>query len=289
MNRNSIKTMLRKLSKTAVIAMLAIFITGVANAQGKMKIAVLDFNPGVGTDVSMVNGLSDMLINSLFETRKFTIVERNQLYQVIKEQGFQQSVLSAEQIAKVGKILGVQSVLVGTVNFIATDRTTEQVSTGMISGEYNLDVRIVDVESGEVVSTAGVTKTTSKTYRDLMPDLANQLSNKLIDSNNKGEDVRVITLHGYLRVYPEDLGDFEEYPSVIISRINNNKNYGISSWRLPTAEEFKILMSNSDKIGLGAPWSQGGYNGFGYWYLDGRYAEKSGPWRSQRIRLVSTE
>jgi outer membrane protein len=135
------------------------------SAQFRTKIAVMDFNPGVGVDASMVNGLSDMLISSLFDTGNFTIVERNQLNQVIKEQGFQGSNLSAGQIAQVGKILGVKAVLVGTVN--------------VTGGEYNIDVRIVDVESGEVVATAGVTKTTSKTYRDLMPPLANELAAKI--------------------------------------------------------------------------------------------------------------
>ena len=176
----SFRRVAQKMGRTTMIAVAAMFITSAINAQDKMKIAVMDFNPGVGVDASMVNGLSDMLINSLFETRKFTIVERNQLDQVIKEQGFQKSSLSAGQIAKVGKILGVKSVLVGTVNFIATGRTTEQVTTGMITGEYNLDVRIVDVESGEVVSTAGATKTASKTYRDLMPALAEDLSKNFL-------------------------------------------------------------------------------------------------------------
>ena len=281
MNRKkfSFKTVTRKLGKTAVIAMLAMFIAVTVSAQDKMKIAVLDFNPGVGVDASMVNGLSDMLINSLFETRKFTIVERNQLDQIIKEQGFQKSNLSAGQIAKVGKILGVKSVLVGTVNFIATERTPEQVTTGMITGEYNLDVRIVDAENGEVVSTAGVTKTASKTYRDLMPTLAEDLTKKLVASNDRG----VVKLLGYLYVFPEDLGSFADtgyhdktIPWDMIATLNQNNTYGHNNWRLPTKAEMMLLIENVNKLNL---------IGRDYYFDSG----KTRDFYYNRIRLVRTD
>jgi TolB-like protein len=234
-----------KIKKAAMIAVAAMCIAGAANAQEKMKIAVMDFNPGVGVNESMVNGLSDMLINSLFETRKFTIVERNQLYQAIKEQGFQQSSLSAGQIAKVGKILGVKSMLVGTVNFIATDRNTEQVTTGMITGEFNLDVRIIDVATGEIVSTAGVTKTASKTYRDLMPKLAEDLVTKIVGT----DDGSAVCLLGYLYVFPEDLGELTwDEAQKVLRNVNAAKLYGYSDWRIPRIDEMKTILNHRSKL-----------------------------------------
>ncbi|MDR1553285.1 MAG: DUF1566 domain-containing protein [Prevotellaceae bacterium] len=243
--------MYQKIKKVAIIAVAAMFIASAANAQDKMKIAVMDFNPGIGVDASMVNGLSDMLINSLFETRKFTIVERTQLDKAIQEQGFQKSNLSAGQIAKVGKVLGVKCVLVGTVNFIATGRTTEQVTTGMITGEFNLDVRIVDVESGEIVSTAGVAKTATTTYRDLMPKLATDLSSKLSGQNaNANEDNSdVVKLLGYLYVYPEDLGKLTHGEAMeMCKNMNAANSYGFNNWRLPTRNELKVIMNNASKV-----------------------------------------
>jgi TolB-like protein len=229
-----------------MITLLAMLSTVVVNAQDKMKIAVMDFNSGVGVDVSMVNGLSDMLINSLFETRRFTIVERTQLNKAIQEQGFQKSNLSAGQIAKVGKILGVKFVLVGTVNFIATKRTTEQVTTGMISGEFNLDVRIVDVESGEIVSTAGVTKSGAQTYRSLMPELAKDITSKLSNSNGS-----VVVLLGYLYVFPEDLGymTYQEAQSAC-ANVNAVNAYGYDDWRIPSDDEVKVVQQNAGKVNL---------------------------------------
>lgn len=268
------KAVAQKLGKTVVIIMMTMLVAGVVNAQDKMKIAVMDFNPGVGVDAPMVNGLSDMLINSLFETRKFTIVERNQLDQIIEEQGFQKSNLSAGQIAKVGKILGVKSVLVGTVNFIATEKTIEQVTTGMITGEYNLDVRIVDVQTGEIVSAAGVTKTASKTYRDLMPTLADDLTKKLVTSND-GDGV-VIKLLGFLYVFPEDLGSFGEYPRMLVYKLNENKTYGHDNWRLPTKAELGLLIENGAKLNIS--------DRNNYWYNYGGDEHGSG-----KVRLVCTD
>ena len=149
------------------------------SAQEKVKIALMDFKPGVGVSDSTVDGISEMLISSLFDTRIFVIIERTQINKAIEEQGFQKSNVSAGQIAQVGKILGVKYVLIGIVNFIITERTIEDVSTSMAKGEYNIDVRIVNVESGEVVATAGTGVKGSETIRSVMPGLAKELAAKI--------------------------------------------------------------------------------------------------------------
>lgn len=144
--------------------------------KAQTKIAVMDFRPGVGVTEAEVNGLSDMLINALYESGKFYIVERSQLNQVLKEQDFQASELSLEQIAQVGRILGVKAVLVGTVNFLAQDKY----ANGTLIGEYNVDVRAVDVESGLVITTAGGNKKSNSTYRKLMQQIGKKLAKNLM-------------------------------------------------------------------------------------------------------------
>lgn len=274
-----------------IIISLILAITALTSfAQSRLKIAVMDFTPGVGVTTSNVSGLADMLVNSLYDTQKFTIVERYQLNQVLREQNFQQNNLSTSQIVKVGKLLGVQAIVIGTVNFIVTDRTVEQVYTGMAMGEYNVDVRIVSVETGEVIATAGVTRSGSTTYRDLMPKLASQIANKMSStrSSYSSTNPSVPVLYGYLYVYPEELGEFDTYPSQIINSINSSRSYGISGWRLPTYDEIKILNNNAEKTGF-FPLSLNGMRGYGYWYM-GKYGpEKDGPWSAQKIRLVYTK
>ena len=166
------------MKKISLIIMLLLAFTMTATAQNKkMKIAVMDFKAGVGVNANEVEGLSDMLINTLYESGKFSIVERSQINQVLKEQKFQASELTNEQLAEVGRILGVESVLIGTVNFLAEHKNPD----GSMTGEYNVDVRAVDVESGEVVTTAGAAKSTGSTYRSMMEKIGCQLAKNLME------------------------------------------------------------------------------------------------------------
>ena len=168
---------MKKLTLLLLSVLLAFGTLEAQNKKEKMKIAVMDFKAGVGVAESEVQGLSDMLINTLYESGKFSIVERSQIDKVLKEQKFQASELTYEQVAKVGRILGVNAVLVGTVNFLAEHKNMD----GSVTGEYNVDVRAVDVESGEVVTTAGAAKSSGSTYRAMMENIGRQLAANLME------------------------------------------------------------------------------------------------------------
>lgn len=163
------------MKKIYLLIMLLMAFAMAATAQNKkMKIAVMDFKAGVGVNANEVEGLSDMLINTLFETKKFDIVERSQLYEVLKEQKLQGE-LTVQQCVQVGRILGVESVLIGTVNFLAEHKNFD----GSMTGEYNVDIRAVDVESGQILTTAGAAKSSGSTYRALMVEIAHELAAKI--------------------------------------------------------------------------------------------------------------
>lgn len=173
-----IKVKMKKLTLLFISLLLVLGSLEAQNKQNKkMKIAVMDFKAGVGVAESEVQGLSDMLINTLYESGKFSIVERSQINQVLKEQRFQTSELTNEQLAQVGRILGVESVLIGTVNFLAEHKNLD----GSMTGEYNVDVRAVDVESGEIVTTAGAAKSSGSTYRAMMEKIGRQLASNLTE------------------------------------------------------------------------------------------------------------
>lgn len=225
-----------------VLMLLVLSLTATAQNK-KMKIAVMDFKAGVGVNANEVEGLSDMLINTLYESGKFSIVERSQINQVLKEQKFQASELSNEQLAQVGRILGVKAILIGTVNFIAEHKNID----GSISGEYNVDVRAVDVESGEVVTTAGATKSSGSTYRTMMEKIGRQLAANLMD-----EEPEVVVLRKGL--ITKENGFMGTY-------------YALDGQRL-TTEEYMELINN-------CPESK-------YYYEKGCKQRKSG-----RIFLIS--
>ena len=50
-----------------------------------------------------------------------------------------------------------------------------------------------------------------------------------------------IVIMGYLKVYPQELGEFNSEPKNVISRINESNQYGYGTWRLPTEEELTLI------------------------------------------------
>ena len=199
-----------------------------------ISLAVMDFKPG-SSKADNLEGLSDMLINSLYESGNYDIVERSQINYALNELGLQGKYLSTADLTRMGKYLKVSHVLVGTVNFIPTGNSSDP---GFIEGEYNIDVRIVDVNSSRVVATAGVTKNSSQTYRSLMPELASQLSQKINAST-------LPCIQGYLYVYPEYLGK-SSYDGAYdkIKHLNAVNAMGRNNWRLPTIDELKMIANN---------------------------------------------
>lgn len=129
------------------------------NAQ---KCAVLEFRGAQSVSVSDVDGISEMFM-TYFRPAGYTMVERAQIDKVISEQGFQRSSLTDAQAVKVGRILNVSKVVVGKVS--------------RLGGQYQVDVRVVDVESGHDVALDGATF--SGDYRTNVRNLATKLAGQI--------------------------------------------------------------------------------------------------------------
>ena len=52
-------------------------------------------------------------------------------------------------------------------------------------------------------------------------------------------------IYGYLKVFPDDLGTFDAEPTTVIARLNQAKQYGYGTWRLPTKEELDLMRANN--------------------------------------------
>jgi TolB-like protein len=133
-------------------------------------IAVMDFKT-VGDSSDLGEGAAEILRTTLMETRKFTVVERSMLKQVLKEQKLSLSGVTDQKAAVVvGKILRAKLVAVGSV---------------VKMGEsYTLNVRFIDVETGEVVS--GKKLTTQS--REKIPGLCGQMV-KMLSKNGVPQEV----------------------------------------------------------------------------------------------------
>lgn len=212
------------------------------------KIAVLDFKAGVGISQTDVDGLSSTFV-TYFTPRGYQLVERSQINQVIEEQGFQQTSLTESQMVRLGQIMNLSKIVVGDVN--------------IVGGSPNLDVRVIDVQSGEVTGRDGATFAWTN-YRATMQQLAQKVASQIgvVYGGNgqngysypsgKSPSGKVETILGYLQVYPEDLGNFNGAPTSVISAINMQKLNGYNDWRLPTNEELSLMATSKEKLGIGS-------------------------------------
>ncbi len=102
-----------------------------AQAPSKRRIAVLDFDYATvhqwvydifGSDQDIGKGIADMLVTNLVRNGTYSVIERKQLDQVLREQNFQQSgradPSSAVQLAR---ILGVDAIIIGSITQFGRD------------------------------------------------------------------------------------------------------------------------------------------------------------------------
>lgn len=200
------------------------------------RIAVLDFNAGSGVSQADVDGVS-AIFNTYFSPKGYTLVERTLIDRVIDEQNFQRGKYTEDQMVKVGAILNVSKIVVGDVN--------------VVMNQYNVDVRVINVQSGTIAAKDGVTWSQNSSYRDMMKELAARLAGKIAitpvqdegpsPSSNAGQREKVVTVLDYLKIFPYELGTFNNVPTAVISQLNKQGKYGYNSWRIPTSEEISLL------------------------------------------------
>ena len=229
------------MKKLLIISVLCLALSNVY-AQSNNRIAVINFKANVGIMQSDVDGIAS-IFTTYFSPRGWQLVERTQIDKVISEQNFQKTSMTEEQMVQIGRILNLQKIVIGDVN--------------MIAGGYNVDIRIVDVETGSIAAKDGETWNSGISYRELMQSLATRLASKIaiIDmpkqvtvSAPNAEANDVITLYGYLHIYPKNLGVFTSEPTSVISALNKNNDYGYNTWRLPTQEELELIFSNTNQV-----------------------------------------
>ncbi len=115
---------------------VAVLIVSIAGAQQKKKrVAVMNFDystvhSGVsgifGQNVDVGSGISDLLVDRLVRSGVYSVIERNALDKVLREQNFSNSDRAdASTAAKIGKVLGVDAIIIGSITqFGRDDQTT---------------------------------------------------------------------------------------------------------------------------------------------------------------------
>lgn len=148
------------MKRISVVLLTLLFLLS-ANAQLKKRVAVSRFQDRSGTGYNHLGeGVADMLVTALVKSNKFSVIERQELEKVLEEQKLGESgLVTAETAPKLGKLLGVELLVVGSVSEFGTKES--QVSGGLsfISGGVKtktaravVDVRLVNTVTGEIVA-----------------------------------------------------------------------------------------------------------------------------------------
>ena len=136
--------------------MPAIMLVGWVNAQDKFTAAVLDIDAR-GISALEAQTLTDRFSGELVNTNAVIMVERNQMDEILDEQGFQQSgCTSAECAAEIGAMLGVQKMISG--------------SFGKLGNTYTIEAKMFSVETGQTE------RAVSKRYKGEIDGLLDQIA-----------------------------------------------------------------------------------------------------------------
>lgn len=114
-------------------------------APQKEATAVMDFVIKGGTDID-ASAASDKFREELFNSGKFTLVDRSQMDIILKEQALQQSGCTNQECAvKLGRILGVKKIITGQITKPNYDF-------------WQVSINIIDVETAQILKIASETQ-----------------------------------------------------------------------------------------------------------------------------------
>ena len=148
-------------------------------AARKKRVAIFDFDYATvhssvaalfGQDVDVGKGISDLLVKYLVKDGSYSVIERKAMDKILAEQNFSNSDrANPNSAAKIGKLLGVDAIIVGSITQFGND--TKNTGVGGAGGGLGgfglggfkhskskaivaLDARIVDIDTGEILAVA---------------------------------------------------------------------------------------------------------------------------------------
>jgi curli biogenesis system outer membrane secretion channel CsgG len=143
------------------------------------KITIMSFEYGTvrtyvqqifGGDQDIGKGISDLLVDKLLKDGKYRLIERSALDKILAEQNFSNSDRAdSTTAAKIGKVLGVDAIVIGSITqFGRDDQHTNVGGGGYGLGKFGLGgvgtskakavvgitARIINVSTGEILASA---------------------------------------------------------------------------------------------------------------------------------------
>ena len=164
-----------------VCVLLPVLLAATGSAQQKKRVAVINFEYSAvqsqlsaifGTNLDVGKGVADLLVEKLVKGGAFSVIERKAIDKVLSEQNFSNSDRAdASSAAKIGRLLGVDAIIIGSITQFGRDDKSVKVGGGAfggIAGRYglggvgkkdskaavNLTARMVNTDTGEILAVA---------------------------------------------------------------------------------------------------------------------------------------
>lgn len=169
--------------KAVPICLLLLTFVGAMNAADtptrKKRVAIMDFDYATvhsavasmfGSDVDVGKGIADLLVKGLVKDGTYSVIERKSLDKILAEQNFSTSDrANPASAAKIGKLLGVDAIIVGSITQFGGENKNTKVGGGgggwggfglggvghsKSKAIVNVDARIVNIDTGEIEAVA---------------------------------------------------------------------------------------------------------------------------------------
>jgi curli biogenesis system outer membrane secretion channel CsgG len=164
-----------------------------AAAGPKKLVTVMNFDYGTvrtyvsqifGSDQDIGKGISDMLVDKLLKDGRYRLVERSALDKILAEQNFSNSDRAdSNTAAKIGKVLGVDAIIIGSITqFGRDDQHTNVGGGGYGLGRFGLGgvgtskakavvgitARVINVSTGEILASVNGTGESTRSSTSLL-------------------------------------------------------------------------------------------------------------------------
>ena len=162
-------------------ASMALLMTTGAFAQGKKRVAILNFDYSTvqsnvsaifGTNADIGKGIADLLVEQLVKNGSYTVIERKAIEKIVAEQNFSNSDRSdPNSAAKLGRLLGADAMIMGSIVQFGRDDKNTSVGGNAVGGALGrygiggvgrknskavvaISARLVSTDTGEILAVA---------------------------------------------------------------------------------------------------------------------------------------
>jgi len=161
----------------AAIVVASVLAPAAAQGQAKIKVALMDFDNNAERSWWFYDQLGPAARNQIDTafsengelSKRFSVIEREKLALVMKEQGLATSgAVDPQSAAKVGRLLGVKYIVTGGVDKVAVNKTGGGVSKfggiggNVVSADAMINMRFIDTTTAERVVSVSAEGTVKK-------------------------------------------------------------------------------------------------------------------------------